>query len=160
MPNQTGIQTYLSKYKLFSKNVRKLLTYGAINGLTFGVFRLLFNFYVLSLGTFNESFLGTLTSLSSFASLIVAIPAAYIAERFSQTKIFVLSGIASILFFAGIIFSSSAFSLILFNILLSVAMSIRSVAASPYLMNHTGDEERQYVFSPEFWPEHAFWLCR
>lgn len=145
-----GLDTYTAKYKLFSKNARRVLWYGTINGLTFGVFRLLFNFYVLSLGTYDESFLGTLTSLSSLAALIISIPAAYLAERFSQKKIMVITGVATIFFFIGIILSSSAMMLNLFNILMSLSMSIRSVAASPYLMSNTGDEERQYVFSLNF----------
>ncbi len=145
-----GFTGYADKYRLFSDNAKRVLLFGTVNGLTFGVFRLLFNFYVLSLGRYDETFLGSLTSLSSLASLIVAIPAAYLAERFSQKKIMVITGVASILFFVGIVFSSGPFKLQLFKILMGVATSIRSVAASPYLMSNTGNEERQYVFSLNF----------
>ena len=59
---------------LFSRNANLVLTYSALTGLAFGVFRLLFNFYVLSLGGYDERFLGLLTSLSSAGSLIALPP--------------------------------------------------------------------------------------
>ena len=52
------------------------------SGLTFGVFLFTFNFYVLSLGPgYDEAFLGTLQSAASFATIAMAIPAAWIAQR-------------------------------------------------------------------------------
>ena len=83
-PETGGFSNYLHKLALFSPNARIVLTYSALTGLAFGVFRLLFNFYVLSLGGYDETFLGLLTSVSSAAAMAMAIPAAYIAERFPE----------------------------------------------------------------------------
>jgi predicted MFS family arabinose efflux permease len=44
-----------------------------------GVFRLIFNFYALSLG-FDEALLGNLITTSSFVALIAALPMGYLAD--------------------------------------------------------------------------------
>ena len=44
-----GFATYIEKTKQFSPNARLVLIYSAFTGLAFGVFRFLFNFYVLCL---------------------------------------------------------------------------------------------------------------
>ena len=141
------LKAYAGKLRLFSRNARIVLIYGALTGLAFGVFRLLFNFYVLSLGGYDEVFLGSLTSISSAASLLMALPAAYIADRVSQKRIMVVSGFASVLAYLGLILSPVRGLLILFNIIAGLSMSLRQVTMAPFLMANTSDEERQYVFS-------------
>jgi len=150
-PSETGgFSTYLQKLSLFSRNARIVLTYSALTGLAFGVFRLLFNFYVLSLGGYDETFLGLLTSVSSAAAMAMAIPAAYIAERFSQKRIMVVTGFVSALAFLGLVLLPTRGFLILFNIISGLAQSTRQVTVSPFLMHNTSREERQYVFSFNF----------
>ena len=150
-PPQTGeFRNYLRKLALFSPNAWIVLAYGALTGLAFGVFRLLFNFYVLSLGGYDEMFLGLLTSVSSAAAMAMAIPAAYIAERFSQKRIMVITGLVSAGAFLGLVLLPTRGFLILFNIVSGLAQSTRQVTVSPFLMHNTTREERQYVFSFNF----------
>lgn len=146
----SGLQAYLSKLRMFTRNAQMLLLYSGLTGLAFGVFRLLFNFYVLSLGGYDEQFLGLLTSISSAASLAVALPAAYIAERYSHKRIMVITGWLSVIAFAGLIAFPTRNLLIAFNILQGVAMSVRQITAAPFLMENSSPEERQYVFSYQF----------
>jgi len=44
-----------------------------------GVFRLLFNFYVLSLG-YDEALLGRLITITSLTALLAALPMGYLAD--------------------------------------------------------------------------------
>jgi len=150
-PPETGeLSNYLHKLGLFSANARIVLTYSALTGLAFGVFRLLFNFYVLSLGGYDETFLGLLTSVSSAAAMAMAIPAAYLAERFSQKWIMIATGVVSAAAFLGLVLLPTRGFLILFNIVSGLAQSTRQVTVSPFLMHNTTREERQYVFSFNF----------
>jgi cyanate permease len=78
-----GLSSYAAMIHLFSRNVWLVLLFGIGSGLTFGVFLFTFNFYVLSLGPgYDEAFLGTLTSVASLATILMALPAAYLAQRF------------------------------------------------------------------------------
>ncbi|MCJ7659015.1 MAG: hypothetical protein MUO67_07690 [Anaerolineales bacterium] len=72
MASQTsGISLYLEKTKQFSSNAKLVLLHSALAGFSFGVFRFLFNFYVLSLGNgYDEAFIGTLQTVASFATII------------------------------------------------------------------------------------------
>jgi len=146
-----GLATYLEKTKQFSPNARLVLIYSAFTGLAFGVFRFLFNFYVLSLGdAYNEAFVGSLQTASSFASILMALPAAYLAERFSQKKIMIHTAIISSLAMIGLVLFPYRWLLILFNMVAGVSMSMRQVAMAPFLMANTSENERQWVFSFNF----------
>ena len=136
--------------RLFTRNAASVLIFSAFTGLVFGVFRLLFNFYVLSLGGYDERFLGLLTSVSSAASLAMAIPAAYIADRFSQKRVMIASSLIGVVTFIGLVLLPTRGLLIFFNILSGLAMTVRQVAIAPFLMSNTSEEERQYVFSFQF----------
>ena len=146
----SGLQLYLAKLRLFTRNAKLVLVYSAMTGLAFGVFRFLFNFYVLSLGGYDERFLGLLTSLSSLGSLAVALPAVYLADRYSHKRLMVVTGWISAAAFAGLVLLPTRGSLITFNMILGLTMSIRQIVIAPFLMNNTSREERQYVFSFQF----------
>jgi MFS family permease len=142
-----GLRLYGEKMRRFSRNARLVLVYSGIVGLTRGIFQLLFNFYVLSLGGYDERFLGILTSVMSTAAVVVAIPAAYIAERFSQKRIMIVTALVSGLSFLGFLVLPYRFFLIFFNLTYGMASSVRQVTVPPFLMGSTSDDERQYVFS-------------
>jgi MFS family permease len=146
-----GFATYLERTRQFSPNARLVLFYSAFTGLAFGVFRFLFNFYVLSLGdAYNEAFIGSLQTASSFASILIALPAAYLADRFSQKKIMIHTALISSLAIIGLVLFPFRGLLILFNMVAGVSMSIRQVAMAPFLMANTSENERQWVFSFNF----------
>lgn len=150
-PTSGGLATYIEKTKQFSPNARLVLIYSAFTGLAFGVFRFLFNFYVLSLGdAYNEAFVGSLQTASSFASILMALPAAYLAERFSQKKIMIHTALISSLAMIGLVLFPFRALLILFNMVAGVSMSMRQVAMAPFLMANTSENERQWVFSFNF----------
>ncbi|MCA9934558.1 MAG: MFS transporter [Ardenticatenaceae bacterium] len=146
-----GIALYLAKTKQFTRNSKLVLFYSAITGLAFGVFRFLFNFYVLSLGDqYNEAFIGTLQTAASFATIAMALPAAYLAERYSQKSIMILTGVISGLSFIGLVLFPFQLTLIAFRMIAGISMSVRQVAMAPFLMANTSEEDRQWVFSFNF----------
>ena len=147
---QRGLAEYLRVFRLFSPNVRSVMVYAVFEGLVFGVFQLIFNFYVLSLGGYDNSFIGNLVSASSFASLLVAVPAAFVAGKFPARSILIVSGIVSALSLFGVVVLPYRAALIALNILSGLAVSFRQVALFPFLMSNTGEGERQYVFSFQF----------
>ena len=150
-PTKNGFATYIEKSKAFSPNARLVLIYSAFTGLAFGVFRFLFNFYVLSLGdAYDEAFIGSLQTASSFASILMALPAAYLAERYSQKKIMIQTALISSLAIIGLVLFPFRGLLILFNMIAGISMSMRQVAMAPFLMANTSENERQWVFSFNF----------
>ncbi len=145
---QRGAAAYLANVRLFSRNVWLVLLFGMGSGLTFGVFLFTFNFYVLSLGPrYDEAFLGTLQSAASLATIAMAIPAAWIAQRFAPKWVMIAGGLIGAVAYLGIVLFPTAGALVAFRMLAGVSMSLGGVAAAPFLMANCGERERQWVFS-------------
>lgn len=143
-----GVAAYLSNIRRFSRNVWLVLIYGMGLGLTFGVVMFTFNFYVLSLGPgFDEAFLGELQSAASFATIAMAIPAAWIAQRYSTKWVMIAGGLIGAVAYMGIVLYPTREALVGFRMLAGVSMSLGTVAAAPFLMANTGAAERQWAFS-------------
>jgi len=69
-----GLKLYVGKLRLFRRNARLYLLNTILSGVAFGTFRLLFHYYILSLG-YDEAMLGQLLTVSSLVALIGALPA-------------------------------------------------------------------------------------
>ena len=143
-----GLAAYAAMIRLFSRNVWLVLLFGIGTGLTFGIFLFTFNFYVLSLGPgYDEAFLGTLTSAASLATIAMALPAAYLAQRHSAKGVMIVAGLISMVAYLGLVLFPARLPLVAFRMVAGVAMSLGTVAVAPFLMANTGARERQWVFS-------------
>ncbi|RIK17163.1 MAG: hypothetical protein DCC51_12730 [Anaerolineae bacterium] len=139
---------YRARIALFSRDVWMVLLYGMGMGLTFGVVMFIFNFYVLSLGpAFDEGFLGTLQSAASFATIAMALPAAWIAQRYSPKWVMVSGGLIGAVAYLGIVLFPTREALVAFRMLAGASMSLGMVAGAPFLMANTSPVERQWAFS-------------
>jgi MFS family permease len=140
------VATYIERVRAFSPNARKYLISIMIFGAGFGIHRILFNFFLRSLG-YDETFMGLLSTVSSMTVLIAALPMGYLADILGRKLSLVIAGLvigASILLM--VIFPSSAM-LIIMNILMGIGNSLGSVVSGPFLMENSGEVERTYLFS-------------
>lgn len=138
--------TYGERISAFHPNARLYLLSAVISGASMGVFRLLFNFYILSLG-FDEAILGNLVTTSSLTALLVALPMGYLAD-FLGRKTSLISGMT----FSGLaillmVFFPSVPVFVAANVLLGFAQSLAGVTMGPFLMENSSEKERTYLFS-------------
>ena len=138
--------TYIRRIRAFSKNARLYLLSEAIYGTATGIFQLLFNFYVLSLG-YNEAVLGNMVAARSMTSLLMALPMGYITVRIGRRNSIVLSYIAFSLSVAFMLLFPSSLMFIGMNIVQGLAQSLSGVAMGPFLMENSQETERTYLFS-------------
>jgi MFS family permease len=137
---------YGSHISAFSPNARLYLWNVIITGAVMGVFRLLFNFYVLSLG-YDEALLGNLITTSSLVALIAALPMGYLADTIGRKASLVISGaLLSISILAMAIWQTEGMFYSM-NILSGVAQSLAGVTMAPFLMENSNEKERTYLFS-------------
>jgi len=140
------LKEYASRVATFTPNARLYLLNVMILGTVMGVFRLLFNFYVLSLG-FDEAMLGNLITTSSLVALVAALPMGYLSDVIGRKASLILSGAflsASILVMAiwraeGVFYAM--------NIVSGIAQSLAGVAMAPFMMENSSETERTYLFS-------------
>lgn len=130
----------------FRPNARLYLIYVIISGIALGIFRLLFNFYALSLG-FDEKLLGNLVTIGNLTALIVALPMGYLADYLGRKASLLISGVVVCFSIAMMVISPVQSTLYAMNVLSGAAQSLAAVTMSPFLMENSGDHERTYLFS-------------
>lgn len=81
---------YGRRVRLFRPNARRYLLFTILTGVGFGIYRLLFNFYVLSLG-YDEALLGNLLTTTCLVALLSALPAGYLSDRLGRKPALLLS---------------------------------------------------------------------
>jgi len=145
-PSQGVIKTYIERVSAFSPNARKYLISLIIYGAGIGIHRILFNFFLRSLG-YDEAMMGLLSTVSSTTVLIVALPMGYLADMFGRKVSLVLSGLLSGLSIILMVLFPSVPMFIAMNILFGIGSSLAGVVSGPFLMENSGELERTYLFS-------------
>jgi MFS family permease len=140
------LRKYFSRIRAFQPNARYYLVNVVITGLAMGVYRLLFNFYVLSLG-FDEALLGNLITTSSLTALIFALPMGYLADLLGRKiSLLISGGLVSLSILMMFIWPRQEIFYAM-NVLSGLAQSLAAVTMSPFLMENSGEQERTYLFS-------------
>jgi MFS family permease len=141
-----NIKDYGEHLMAFRPNARLYLLYAIIAGIAIGIFRLLFNFYVLSLG-FDEKLLGNLVTTGSMTALIVALPMGYLADFLGRKKSLLIAAIMISFSIGMMVVWPTSPVLYAMNIVSGAAQSLAGMTMSPFLMENSGDHERTYLFS-------------
>lgn len=145
-PEKGVIGTYIERVRAFSPNARKYLISIMIFGAGFGVHRILFNFFLRSLG-YDETLMGLLSTVSSMTVLIAALPMGYLADLLGRKRSLVISGLVIGSAMLMMVSFPSVAMLISMNILMGLGSSLGSVVSGPFLMENSGEAERTYLFS-------------
>jgi MFS family permease len=141
-----GLREYVDRVQMFQTNARLYLLTVLITGATMGVYRLLFNFYVLSLG-YNESILGKLITTNQFTALLLALPMGYAVDRFGRKNALITRSVLLAVSVLGAALFPSIGVFYAMNMLFGVVQSLSTVATAPFLMENSGEDERTYLFS-------------
>jgi MFS family permease len=143
---EQNLVDYVGKIRRFQPNVRFYLTSVIFNGAVLGVYRLLFNFYILSQG-YAEGFLGTLVTVSSLVALCGVLPAGFVCDRLGRKSALLLSNALMTLSVLGAIVWRRPLGFVAMNGIFGLTQSLLAVTGSPFLMENSGEEERSYLFS-------------
>ena len=140
------LSDYAARVRAFQPNARLYLLNVVILGAAMGVFRLLFNFYVLSLG-YNEAFVGNLITASSLTALVAALPMGYLADLLGRKNALILSTALLGASTVGMVLWPSQGMLYALNVLSGLAQSLMGVTMAPFMMENSREHERTYLFS-------------
>jgi MFS family permease len=137
---------YSEHLRQFTPNARLYLVNMLISGAAIGVFRLLFNFYLLSLG-YDEVLLGNLVTVNSLTALLVALPCGYLADLIGRKASLLIAGILSSLSILWMVLMPASAVFYAANMLLGLSQSLAAITMGPFLMENSGENERTYLFS-------------
>jgi MFS family permease len=141
-----NVKDYGEHLVAFRRNARLYLVYAIITGIAMGIFRLLFNFYVLSLG-YDEKIVGNLVTISSITALLFALPMGYLADILGRKLSFLVSATLISISVGVMVIWPVTGVLYAMNVLSGIAQSLAGVTMSPFLMENSGAHERTYLFS-------------
>jgi MFS family permease len=140
------LATYADRLAEFSPNARLYLIFTILIGAVMGVYRLLFNFFLLSLG-YDNAMAGTLTTVNNLTALIVAVPMGYLVDRIGHKTALIVGGLGTGIPVALMAAYPSPIMLFGMTALIGFAQSLTGVTMGPFLMENSSDKERVYVFS-------------
>lgn len=139
------IKDYLHHVRLFSPNARKFLVGSFFMGFGFSVFWLLLNLYLKQVG-FEEGKIGSIISASSVGTVLVAIPAAVLIDRFRIKHILMIAAVINGSALITQAMSTTIWSLRAMSMISGAMWTVHFIAASPFFMRNSTPEERPYLF--------------
>ncbi len=140
------ITDYLNRLKSFSKNSKLFLGSYALVRIGWGIFRVIFNLYILELG-YSGGFLGALISTNLVASALFLFPGGAISDRIGRQKTLLIATIlmsGSILTLATM---QERYLLLLANGVRGISRSLFRTTVAPLMMEQSDDYERMHLFS-------------
>jgi len=144
-----GIARYLRRLRSFSPNARFYLLSTVILGLSFSIYMLIFNLYVVS-QEYPRSFLGELQSMPHLIALFGTVPAGVLVDHIGRKRALILANIGQTLAMVGIVLAPGPWWLRLSMITFGVSQSLWMVSSSPFMMENSAEEERNALFSANF----------
>ena len=140
------LSEYAARLRMFTPNARLYLLTVLVTGAVMGVYRLIFNFYVLSLG-YDEALLGNLITTHQFTALILALPLGYAIDRWGRKRALIARSLLLSISVGLMAVWPSVGIFYAMNAVFGVVQSISAVAQAPFLMENSGEDERTYLFS-------------
>ncbi len=144
-----GIGRYLRRLRNLNRNARLFLLSIVITGLSFSIYILIFNLYIVSRG-YSRSFLGELQSLPNLIALLGALPAGMLVDRIGRKPSMVMAGVGQTLASLGVVLASGMGLLRLSMILFGLCQALWMVSSSPFMMENSAEDERDSLFSASF----------
>jgi len=144
--SKNSIEDYFFHLRAFRPNARLYLISVIVMGVALGIFRLLFNFYALSLG-YDEAVLGRFVTVNNLTALLVALPIGYFADQFGRKKALISASLLTSLSILSMVLVPVTGILYGANMLFGIGQSLAAITMAPFLMENSGEKERTYLFS-------------
>ncbi|MEO8973065.1 MAG: MFS transporter [Ktedonobacteraceae bacterium] len=136
----------MRQFGRFRRNARLYLISNVLSGVTTGIFLVLYNLYIVSLG-YGPDFIGVVLFVATIGAGIAIFPAGICVDRFSGKSILiwssVLIGVAGI----GQILFRQPLSLLISGFVAGVGAAFQLVVNAPFLTANSTPEERPHLFS-------------
>lgn len=142
-------RVYFNRLRQFQPNARLYLVSVVLTGAAMGIYNLLFNFFVLSLGH-NEAYIGKLVSLNHASIIVMALLSAVLMRKVRRKWVLFGGMIFSALSVMVMVFVPDKWIILGMSVLFGGSQCLINISIAPLLMESSGEEERTYLFSTAF----------
>jgi MFS family permease len=140
------VRSYHLQFSKISQNVKIFLLGNAIQGMGLSIYGLLFNLYLKELG-FGESAIGGLISTTSLGISLMALPAAFIIEKFHVKHLVVTSLFFTSVFYFLQILNVDENSLFTFGLFASMCQALFNISVAPFYLRNSTPDQRVHLFT-------------
>ena len=144
------IQQYFQRITKLSPNAKLYMVATALQGLSSGIWAVIFNLYLnLKAVGFQPDFIGLMFTVSAIATGLVALPAGLLCERLGPKKALLIGFMANFVNLAQIVILKPSILLVA-SLSSGLIGTVAWVAAAPFMMENSTQEERTYFFSVDW----------
>ncbi len=140
------LRAYFQQFGRLQRNARLYLINTALTGVTTGIFLVLYNLYLTSLG-YKTDFVGATLFAGTLGAGLAIFPAGYLVDRISNKWILIDSSALIGLVGIGTILFRQPFPLLCAAFIAGVAAAFFLVINAPFLTRNSVPSERPYLFS-------------
>ncbi len=137
---------YLRQFAHFQRNARLYLLSNALSGTSAGIFLLLYNLYLTSLG-YQADFVGATLFVGTLGAGLAIFPAGLVIDRWSGKWVLILSNVAIGLGGIGTVLVRQPAPLLACAFVTGVAAAFTLVINAPFLTRNSVPAERPHLFS-------------
>ncbi|MDQ6662192.1 MAG: MFS transporter [Chloroflexota bacterium] len=137
---------YIQQFGLFQRNARLYLISYVLSGVTTGIFLVLYNLYLISLG-YRSDFIGLVLFVGTIGAGLAIFPAGLCVDRFSGKSILIWSSVLIGIAGLGQIVFRDPLSLLLTAFIAGIGAAFTLVINAPFLIRNSTPEERAHLFS-------------
>lgn len=148
--NTLGLIGYIqAQARTFQRNAWLYLLNSILVGLSFSIYSLFFNLYILARG-YPKDFLGFLSALPSAVALIAAIPLGMFSDRIGRRKAMIWGTLGAIIATVAIASGTNPATLVIAIVVLGMGNELFNISAAPFMMENSSERERTLLFSASF----------
>lgn len=144
----TGTQSYWRRLRGLNHNAKLYLAGTFFRATSFGIWSLLFNLYLASMG-FDAAFIGLANALVSAASMVCSLPAGLLADRIGCKWAMVIGLVGMTISRFGTATFSQRWLVAAFNTLFGVAAPLLLTSVAPFLMENAAPRDRALLFTAD-----------
>lgn len=137
---------YLRQYRRFQRNARLYLLSNALSGMTAGIFLVLYNLYLTSLG-YQADFVGATLFVGTLGAGLAIFPAGLVIDRWSGKWVLIAASALIGLGGIGTILLRQPGPLLFCAFVTGVGAAFTLVINAPFLTRNSAAEERPHLFS-------------
>lgn len=140
---------WVNSYKSYNRNVKLILLIEILFSIGIGMFMIIYNLYVRSIGH-SQLVVGNVVATMSLATAIALIPAGILSDRFGRKKVILIGGITTVvtLILRSIIIDQAG--LVTTAFIEGLFVSLVQVSFLPLLSENSTDKQRVHLFSMLF----------
>lgn len=140
------LQEWKSQFQGYSRNILLFFWFNFVWNLGLGMFGLVYNLYVKSLG-YEQTTVGSIVGMTSLAAAIILIPAGIMNDRFGPKRVITFGLVFTIVALTVRSLFEAEGGMLVSSFFGGMALAVVSATILPFMANNSTPQQRVHLFS-------------